>query len=114
MAPLLNTLRAKARSKSGESLVEALVAVLVSGLAMLMLSMAVTSSANIISKGADTARDYYEASNGLVEMSHTTDGTVKVTDNLVSADSHTEIDVEYSKEDLPGGETGVSYEQSSS
>ena len=48
-----------ARGTSGETLVEALVAMLVAGMALIMLAMAIGTAQNIIKAGNDKADEYY-------------------------------------------------------
>lgn len=81
-----DSLKARALRKlgyhTGESISETLIALLVAALALTMLAGALSSSANIINKGRDTLKEYYDANEEIVTMRATpkTDKTVTITD----------------------------------
>ena len=52
---------AKLRGKSGESIAETLIALLISALALLMLAGAVSSAANIVTKSRAAVKTYNES-----------------------------------------------------
>lgn len=60
---IIEKLKAKAQSKSGESIAETLVAVLISCVGLVMLIFMLTSGANMVVKSRDTLSDYYEKNN---------------------------------------------------
>ena len=103
--------RRKVADETGETLVEVLVSLLVSGLAMLVLSMAIAMSMNIITKGNETAQAYYASDGALAALSGDKESsTVTVVEHLDSAGVDSEVPVEYVTKSLPGGGSGVSYE----
>lgn len=58
----MDSLRAKLKSNSGESLAEVLIALLVSALALVMLASMISSSFSIIKSSRAKLKDYYEDS----------------------------------------------------
>ena len=67
-----------ARRVRGETLTEVLVAIVVSGLAILMLATVIASATSINESSRKAMNEYYEKSNGIVEAS-ATNGTGTVT-----------------------------------
>ena len=53
----------------GETITEVLVAMVIAGLALLMLATAIAAATNIISNSRQSMETYYKASNGLAEYS---------------------------------------------
>ncbi len=112
-------MRNKVVDASGESLVETLVAVAVSGLAMLALTMAVSVSTNIIQKSEAMADDYYAATDALISGTQISGGTVgqgvvNITCSAFDGGIATAnaIDVTYVSAPMPGtSKTAVAYEQ---
>lgn len=66
---LAAALRAKLCSRRGESITEVLVAIVVSGLAILMLATVIATAASTNSSSRTVMEDYYAANNQLVEAS---------------------------------------------
>ena len=60
-------LKAKLRSRSGETIAETLIALLISALALVMLAGAVDAAARIIMKSEAKMQAYYQANNDLAE-----------------------------------------------
>jgi hypothetical protein len=95
-------------SESGETLVEVLVAVLVSALCLLMLATAVGISSNIVNQGRSVANSYYEKETMLESAISSTasSGTVSIS----STDTSQNINVQYiAVSGLPGGITAYRY-----
>ncbi len=55
----------KLKSRSGESIAETLVAVLIAALALLMLAGTINSSSNMITKSSSALDAYYQANNAV-------------------------------------------------
>lgn len=70
--PAIQRLASRLSSERGDSLVEALTAILIGGLALLMLAQAITSAARIVTSSQDYMVDYYSEANGLVGASNDT------------------------------------------
>lgn len=64
---MTDRIRAKLRSKSGESIGETLVALLISALALVMLAGAISSAARMITLSKDKLSKYYKADKQVVE-----------------------------------------------
>ena len=100
--------------QAGETLVEALVAMTVAGLCLIMLAMAMAVSVNIVTRSTDTADRYYQANNALASQTGTEAGSVQVTTEAgtISATATTtgpiSVDCDVN-EDLPGGGDAVAY-----
>lgn len=62
---MVNKVKNKLRSTSGESIAETLVAVLISAFALLMLAGTVNSASNLITKSQDSLKTYYKDYNDL-------------------------------------------------
>ena len=58
---MLDKTRKKLRGRNGESLSETLLALLISALALTMLAGAISSAANVITRGNEQMTDYYAA-----------------------------------------------------
>lgn len=116
ISSLSKTLKDKT-GKTGETLVETLVALTIAGLAMIMLAMAIGVGSNIVSQSRTVESNYYNTTDALAERpsSGAASGKVSVTDG----DSNTvDINVSYISSDtagedgetnLPGGVEGVTY-----
>ena len=77
MGNAFNRIRLLARSNSGETITETLVATLIAGLALLMLAVVIASSSGIIGKSRDFMDNYYGLNNNIVEKEATsTTGSV--------------------------------------
>ena len=95
--------------KTGETLVETLVAMTVAGLSMIMLAMAISVSTGIIARGSETANNYYSDNSALANASFSSTGTITVT--RTGGGTPPTVDVKYNVDsDIPGGGTAVSYE----
>ena len=64
-----HTLRARLGSSRGESLIEVLVAIVVSGLAILMLATVIASATTINKTSREAMNGYYDKSNAIAETS---------------------------------------------
>lgn len=65
---MLHRLFKRLRGCSGETIVEALVAVLISGLALLMLATAVGTATRVVTTTRDAIEKYYNASDRLATL----------------------------------------------
>ena len=61
-------IKSKLNSKSGESITEGLVALLISSLGLLLLAGMITSTNRIVSRSKEATRNYIEQNNALVEQ----------------------------------------------
>lgn len=75
---LVKPLCAKVRSVRGESLTEVLVSILVSGLAILMLGMAISAATDTNLHSKKAMDDYYKANNDIATLSNS-EGSSAVT-----------------------------------
>ena len=69
LADSLSFTRRKIKNRSGESIAETLVALLISSLALVMLAGAITASAGMIKTTRSKLSDYYEANEYIAKMS---------------------------------------------
>lgn len=72
---MVERIKGKLRSCSGESIAETLVALLISALALLMLAGAVTASTRVITRSNDVIGDYYKGNRNLEEHSSSVPGS---------------------------------------
>ncbi len=66
----------KWKSRSGESITEVLVALLISAVALVMLASMITASSRLITQSKDRMESYYKNSNSLADHGETGGGTV--------------------------------------
>lgn len=116
MRPLLNTIYARLRSTRGESLTEVLAAIVVSGLAILMLATVIAAAANTNRQSSEQMDKYYKASNELVaNVASGLSGTVTLNDidgNTVRLEeAESSVPVEYTVNEEVGQVPIVSYER---
>ena len=115
---------ARLASERGETLVEVLIAILVSSLGMLMLANAIGASANIVRTGREATDAQYEAETKLadpasgssvdrfgdtVKVKVDFNGVVTSANNPSGGVSDTPIDVTYQEEKIAGKDV-ISYE----
>jgi hypothetical protein len=67
MKRLKKRIAAKLKGNAGESLAEVLISLLIAALALTMLASVISTSARIITKSKAMMKDYYDASDELVE-----------------------------------------------
>ena len=107
----------KVKNQAGETLVEVLVALLVSALGMAMLAMAVTMSHNVVTQGRTTMEDTYQAERqvtGAAAGADSHDGSVSISaviDGVSESDEPVSV-VIHSPQD--GGSTFEAYDYSGS
>lgn len=65
---LYSRIRAKLGSKSGESISETMVSVLISALALVMLAGAVSTASHVITESKDKLNSYYEKNEEIITM----------------------------------------------
>ena len=109
LAPRPETLgqaaKAKLRSRSGESLAEVMVAILVAAIALVMLAATISSAVSITLKSESTLNDYYEQVRTVAAQDTASDtGTVTVT-----AEGSFTIPVNYYESDGIGANKVISY-----
>ena len=75
----LTAIKQKLRSSSGETMVETLVSVLISALALMLLSTAIGSSVNIVLTSKDSMEKRYTDESTMVAGGEKLPGTPKVT-----------------------------------
>lgn len=74
----MNIISNKVLNNYGESLAEALVAILVSALGLLLLATMVQSSTNIINSSKQKINEYVIEENKLVDLSYAQEGTINI------------------------------------
>ena len=115
MCRAIDAAKAKLASSRGETLVEVMAALLVAGLSILMLAMAVSVSAHLVSQNKDVASRYYASTDALIAGAATSEGTSGSGTVAVTAKtggfSSGAVSVSFVEEELPGGASGVSYEE---
>ncbi len=65
----MKKIRAKLKSRKGDSIAEVLVALLIAGVALVLLASMITSSTNIISRSRERMETYYADNNALAAQS---------------------------------------------
>ena len=83
---MMEKIARKLRGKTGESIGETLIALLISSLALLMLAGAVSSAGTIVQKSKTVFNDYYTKNNAVADQT-TPEGTLNVTFSPASAES---------------------------
>lgn len=63
----MKTILKKVKNRSGETIAETLVALLISSLALVILAGAISASSGIIRKSSNKLNAYYDASNAAIE-----------------------------------------------
>ncbi len=110
-----NCMLRKLKSRSGESIAETLVAVLIAALALMMLAGAINASSNMITKSKNLLNTYYTANNNLAsETSAGSDLEATVTISTLSqARTVTSYSPDYATGDskLGGAEDLISYKR---
>ncbi len=93
-------LRKKLKSKTGESISETLVALLIAALALVMLAAAMSSVSSVIFTSRDKLEEYYKESDKLANMSDavTVSGGITMKDESGSI-TFEPYDIEYYKND---------------
>ena len=104
----MTKLRAKLKSRAGETLAEVLIALLVSTVAVVMLASMITSSVKIILKSSETMKAYYEDTSLISPAGDTGSVTVKFGDGSDSTDSYT-LSAKFSETYKLGGKDIISY-----
>ena len=72
------TIRAWLRNERGESITEVLVAIVISGLAILLLATAISAAVNTNNASRRAMNEYYAANNNVVQGGTTKSGTVSI------------------------------------
>lgn len=79
---ILTRMNEKLKSKSGESISEVLVALLISALAIVLLASMIAASTNMVMKSKSKMKDYANAENSIVERSGDGEsGSVQIVDS---------------------------------
>ena len=112
---MMKIIKKKLNSRTGESISETLISLLIAALALVMLAGAVSSSSGMIMKSKDKMNSYYsanEASNGVVKKTYGTGSTV--TGGIIITDTSRVIsdqsyNIEYFKNEEFGRTTVVAY-----
>lgn len=111
----MNKLFAKLNSRTGETIAETLVALLISALALIMLAGAISTTSRIVTESENKMQEYYTANNGLAEPSGN-DGSLTIADNegkgVILFGKTSDIDIAYSKNDVFSGHPVVAYKKS--
>ena len=96
----------KLNNRSGESLAEVLVSVLISAVALVMLASMITSSTSMIEKSRASMKDNYAAANALVDVVPNKTGSLDV---KIDADGY---DVIYHADNSDKSSIPVNYSSS--
>lgn len=114
----MNKLFAKLNSRTGETIAETLVALLISALALIMLAGAISTTSRIVTESENKMQEYYTANNGLAEPSGK-DGSLTIltiADNegkgVILFGTTSDINIAYSKNDVFSGHPVVAYKKS--
>ena len=103
-----NTVMNKLRSRSGETITETLVALLISALALVMLAGVIASSSRIVTRSRAKIQEYYSACNEMAELNEKTGtGAVKITGTEIGDSTDITEQVDYFKGSY-GGQSGSS------
>ena len=110
-------LKIKLNSKSGESITEVLVALLISSLGLLLLAGMITSTNRIVSRSKEATKQYVQQTNALVEQSGTGSGSGSVTFSgggltKLTYNSGDSISVTYYTNDQSGSNAVTAYKKS--
>lgn len=111
----MKKLKQKLKNRSGETIGEVLVALLISALALMMLAGAISSSTGLIKTGKDKMNQYYNANNEL--FSYSNSGlTVSIAGKTVSGQttmgSQTISGVSYGVNSTLGSSPVIAYKKS--
>jgi len=100
----------KLKSRSGESIAETLVAVLIAAFGLLMLAGTINSASNLITNSKKKLSEYYEANNTLASATSTsgTDGSVSINE-ATGETAWITSKVKVFKNDKLGSRTVVAY-----
>lgn len=93
---MMENLKKKLNSQSGESLAETLVSLLIAALALVMLAGAMTTASNVVMKSRDKLggeNGYYSKTENLVKMESTTSNTVEINGTGLNQSVEIEYDV---------------------
>ena len=103
-------IRKKLKSRSGESIGETLVALLISALALVMLAAAISAASGIVIRSRTKLDDYYKANETIVIQMTAggTSGSITIKDESGSIADQSK-DVTYYKNDEFGKKTVIAY-----
>ena len=101
-------IRAKIRSRRGESITEVLVAIVVSGLAILMLATVIATAVNVNRASQQSMNEYYAANNSVVSGGVTASGSVSLESGVAIADRDS-VTVTYHIGEQADGTLVISY-----
>ena len=108
----MKKLRKKLKSRSGETLTETLVALLIAALALTMLAGAIAASSNVINKSRERLDQYYtenETSSGVVrrESGTVVENGMTITAEGISSQSY---NIAYNRNNIFGNMPVVAYQ----
>ena len=110
----MNRLSNKLNSRTGETIAETLVALLISALALIMLAGAISTTSRVVTESENKMQEYYTANNSLAEPSGN-NGTLTIADsegkNVILFGTTSSIDIAYSKNDAFSGHPVVAYKK---
>ncbi len=110
---MIKNLKRKLHSRTGESIAETLVALLISALALVMLAGAMTAAYRVITKSRNTLDSYYAGNEDLVNMksgSDTKNVVISMPDNSVSNSEQT-LEITLYRNDVFGKTPVISYKK---
>ena len=113
MKKTMRAMRAKLKSRAGESIAEVLVALLISSVAIVMLASMITTSARITNDSKKSYAEYYDANNALtVQDAGGTAATAVLRDgsNAVYLEGDSDVSVScFVNDKAPSGTPIISY-----
>lgn len=81
MSSWKQTLRTRLRNERGETITEVLAAIVISGLAILMLATVISAAVHMNKVSSEAMNDYYTANDTVAQGSSTIMGTISITLN---------------------------------
>ena len=111
MAFLKRLVSAKLRGERGESITEVLVAIVVSGLAILMLGTVIATAVNVNKASQKAIDEYYAANNDVAAGSATATGTVGLASDSgsITLSGSDDVSVSYRIGEQADGTLVISY-----
>lgn len=85
----------KIGNRSGETIGETLVALLIASLALVMLAGAIATSSGIITRSSNTINEYYDTNESVVMMSGAQNGVVTLNGSATTSGVSQTVNVEY-------------------
>ena len=115
MGKLIGAVRSKMRGTRGETLTEVLAAIVISGLALLVLATVIAAAADVNQRSRKAMDEYYAANNQVVEgTTGSAEGTVRLSEIKLNNTGDGSVDVVYRISTQEDGTVIVSYSEKES